>query len=167
MVLGGVKSDVRPAIDEGLRPLVMGDDLRFRMLLDKSGELNGGWSPLVARLDPGRVWDLDNDSLEDDRTGPAAETTLDLGDEEFDAGELTRPGGDGDVAAVEETTLLMVGGGDMALEAAWDVDVAWCIRVGGALAMAFALARLAAICAATLLFFVAAGGGATSPKLAV
>lgn len=34
-----------------------------------------------------------------------------------------------------------------------DVDVAWCLRVGGAFAIAFAFARLAAIAAATLLFF--------------
>jgi hypothetical protein len=40
-------------------------------------------------------------------------------------------------------------GGDMVRAA----DVAWCRRVGGAVAMALALARLAAMAAATLLFF--------------
>jgi len=38
-------------------------------------------------------------------------------------------------------------------------DVAWCRNVGGSIAIAFAFARLAAITAATLLFFV---GGAES-----
>ena len=37
------------------------------------------------------------------------------------------------------------------------MEVAWCLRVGGAVAMAFALARLAAI-AAAMLFFLALGG---------
>lgn len=40
-------------------------------------------------------------------------------------------------------------GGDMVRAA----DVAWCRRVGGAVAIALALARLAAMAAATLLFF--------------
>lgn len=39
------------------------------------------------------------------------------------------------------------------------VEVAWCRNVGGSIAIAFAFARLAAITAATLLFFV---GGAES-----
>lgn len=42
--------------------------------------------------------------------------------------------------------------GDVVRAAAWDVAVAWCLKVGGAVAIAFAFARLAAIAAATLLF---------------
>lgn len=39
----------------------------------------------------------------------------------------------------------------------WDAEVAWCRSVGGAVAIAFALARLAAIAAATLDFFAGFG----------
>ena len=47
-------------------------------------------------------------------------------------------------------------GGDNAL-ALCEVDVAWCLREGGAAAIAFALARLAAIAAATLFFLAVVG----------
>jgi hypothetical protein len=42
------------------------------------------------------------------------------------------------------------------------VEVAWCRNVGGSIAIAFAFARLAAITAATLLFFVG-GAGSVEP----
>ena len=48
--------------------------------------------------------------------------------------------------------LVLLEGGEV-VPAVRDVDVAWCLRVGGAVAIALALARLAAIAAATLLFF--------------
>lgn len=53
-------------------------------------------------------------------------------------------------------------GGEVA-RTAWDVDVAWCRSVGGAVAIAFAFALLAAIAAAILVFFVFFGvvGGST------
>lgn len=47
-------------------------------------------------------------------------------------------------------------GGDVA-RIVCEVEVAWCLRLGGAVAIAFALARLAAIAAATLLFFAFGG----------
>lgn len=43
-------------------------------------------------------------------------------------------------------------------------DVAWCRNVGGSIAIAFAFARLAAITAATLLFFVVGGAESVEPE---
>jgi len=43
--------------------------------------------------------------------------------------------------------------GEVAL-AIWELEVAWCLKLGGALAIVLALARLAAIAAATLLFLL-------------
>ena len=43
------------------------------------------------------------------------------------------------------------------------VEVAWCRNVGGSWAIAFAFARLAAITAATLLFFVVGEAGSVEP----
>lgn len=51
-------------------------------------------------------------------------------------------------------------GGDMVRAA----EVAWCRNVGGAVAIALALARLAAIVAATLLFFATGVVGGTSRR---
>ncbi len=90
-----------------------------------------------------------------DRESVPPERILDLGGDERETGDVSR------IAPVE---LLVdsageIGrfvGGDVA-RIVWDVEVAWCLRVGGAVAMAFALARLAAIAAATLLFLVLGG----------
>jgi hypothetical protein len=53
----------------------------------------------------------------------------------------------------ERTTPFGDWGGDVVL-AICEVDVAWCLSVGGAVAITFAFARLAAIAAATLLFLL-------------
>ena len=90
-----------------------------------------------------------------DRESVPPERILDLGGDERETG---------DVARIAPVKLLVdrageIGrfvGGDVA-RVVWDVEVAWCLRVGGAVAMAFALARLAAI-AAAMLFFLALGG---------
>ena len=78
--------------------------------------------------------------------GPLFDNIRDLG---VDGGETDArfPGEEGD-------TVRCLKEGDVAL---CDAEVAWCRRVGGAVAMAFALARLAAIAAATLVFFVVFG----------
>ena len=75
---------------------------------------------------------------------------------------LERDGIDGDVGVARPDTLPVDRegererfGGDMVRA----VDVAWCRRVGGAVAMALAFARLAAIAAATLLFFTCGVAG--------
>ena len=80
---------------------------------------------------------------------------------------LERGGADGELGAAFPDTLPVDRegeservGGDMVRAA----DVAWCRRVGGAVAIALALARLAAIAAATLLFFIAGVVGCTAGR---
>lgn len=71
-----------------------------------------------------------------------------------DAGEMLRLNTvdeDVDILPFEERPIVCAG--DEALLAAVAPDVAACRRVGGAVAMTFALARLAAIAAATEVFF--------------
>jgi hypothetical protein len=79
--------------------------------------------------------------------------------------ERGRAGGEPGVARPETLPVDREGerdrcGGDMVRAA----DVAWCRNVGGAVAIALALARLAAIAAATLVFFAVGVVGRTSGR---
>lgn len=76
-----------------------------------------------------------------------------LGRRGLEGGEVdARRGEDG---RAMDTLLGRLGGlGDpLLMTFVWEDDVAWCRSEGGAVAIAFALARLAAMAAATLPFF--------------
>ena len=115
----------------------------------RGGEENGAGTTREPGYDA-ELLDSPDDVRECDLVTALPETVLGL------LRILERGGADGELGAAFPDTLPVDRegeserfGGDMVRAA----DVAWCRRVGGAVAIALALARLAAMAAATLLFF--------------
>jgi hypothetical protein len=122
-----------------------GDDVRRRKVDCSEGE--GGEIALTGPPDGVRLCGGTAVELTDRAMPP--DVTRALGGEEGDADILR-----GDAGRAVEFRGDVLGEPARLWGGTWDDDVAWWRRDGGAVAMALAFARLAAIAAATLFFFV-------------
>jgi hypothetical protein len=137
--------NVEPWVGEVAR----GEDVRRRMVDGSTGEegevvlledderTNFGFDIAPALTDRDILFDvirdLDDEEEMGERSGDDGRVEVELCDKDGEAARLM--------------------GGDAALTAC-EVEVAWCLKLGGDVAIALAFARLAAIAAATLLFLL-------------
>lgn len=151
--MGSVVFNACRIVEDRLAPGAKGEEVRRRKAVCSDGEGGEGGEP-----DAVRVCDTVTASALVDRAMPF-ETIRDF----CEGGEVDMRRGD-EGRAIEFLGDDKLGDPARLAGATCDEAVAWCRRVGGAVAIALAFARLAAIAAATLLFL--AGFGVEGTKTA-